>query len=271
MPDYGLCTGFLAHLPRREALAKITGAGFARVELTANASDLDGWVSDPVAMRRHLAARDLCAASMHLPSSAWNTADPDPVTSRAASRAALDSFRVAAAVGARVVICHPNGPQRTYTADRFAENTKRSRDSLARLAEAARALGLRMAVENLPARHLPRPGSTVAQVLELIDGLGSHVGICLDAGHSTANGLNPADEARRAGEHLFALHIQDNDGSGEDQHLIPGDGITDWGAFRQTLNDIGFLGLRNFEVGLGKDIDASLARLATLRRSWMEE
>ncbi len=271
MWTYGISTGSLARLPRRRVLDGIAKAGFTRVEIAANPDDLDGWTADLTGMQRDLAARGLTAPSMHLPTSAWNVADPDDAVRDAAISAARDAFKVAAAIGASVVVCHPNKPHATHTPDRFAENSARSRDALAILADEAQTLGLLMAVENLPARHTARPGSTVKQVMDLIEGLGDHVGICLDAGHSTANGLSPADEARQARSHLLALHIQDNDGSGEDQHLIPGDGVTDWEAFREALQEIGFTGLRTFETGMGDDIEASLARLAAMRRAWMEE
>ena len=35
------------------------------------------------------------------------------------------------------------------------------------------------------------------------------------------------DEAALAGKKLFCVHLHDNDGSGEDQHRLPGTGTAD--------------------------------------------
>ena len=131
-------------------------------------------------------------------------------------------------------------------------------------------MGLRVALENLPSRHTPRPGSAMVDILQLIDGLGGHVGVCLDAGHSNANGYSAAEDARLAGDRLWALHIQDNDGGGDDQHLVPGEGTTDWTAFLEALEDIGFRGPRTFEVAAADDVPSTLATLSAIARQWNE-
>jgi len=267
--EYGISTSVLGKMDREESLRALVAAGFAIVEL-AGPESLDGWISDPVAIRHQLEAMGLRAASVHLPPAAWNVADPDDAARRAAVDVALASLPKAAAVGAEVAICHPNGPNETFTEQGRDASLARARESLEEMAAAARAAGIRLALENIPHRHLPRPGSAMADILALIDGLGDHVGVCLDAGHSNANGFSAADDARLAGKRLFALHIQDNDGRGDDQHLIPGEGTTDWAAFLAALEDTGFRGVRTFEVAAAEDVPGTLAALRAIARQWNE-
>lgn len=268
MAIYGLATYILNPLPRDRALAKVVEAGFSQMELAGTQGHLDDWPANPGQLRRVLQAVGLSAPSVHAPQAAWNITASDDAERAVAIEAAIASFEQTAEVGAEIVICHPNGPGVPYTVEEYEENWAHSRESLAILAERARAAGVKMAVENLPARGQPRPGATVGQVLGMIEGLGDHVGICLDAGHSNANGRDAASEALEVGEKLFALHIQDNDGCGEDQHLLPGRGTTDWGAFLDALDTMSFQGIRTLEVGSSEGLDPTLVALATLRREW---
>ena len=78
----------------------------------------------------------------------------------------------------------------------------------------------------------------------------------------------PGMVALLLGALLLALHLQDNDGLGEDQHLLPGDGTTDWGALLRALNEMRFAGLLTFEVAGGDAPCETLATLAALREEW---
>lgn len=269
MSTYAISTALFKDIPLDEAISKTLEAGFHEFELSGVEGHLENWIADPARMRRILESAGIVARAVHTPSAGWDNGAADDAARRASIDVATASFVHAAGVGAGIVICHPNKPTDPFTPETFEANLARSRESLAILAERAKAAGVRMAVENLPVRGQPRPGASVADVLRMIDGLGDHVGICLDAGHSNANGLSAAKEVLEAGERLIALHIQDNDGSGEDQHILPGRGTTDWGAFLASLDTIGFEGLRTFEVMRGDDAEAILQGLARLRREWV--
>lgn len=69
----------------------------------------------------------------------------------------------------------------------------------------ARLAGAGIAVENLPRRNTPRPGGPIQDVLQIIQDLGGHVGVCVDAGDSSANGLDAAEEVMIAGRKLYAV------------------------------------------------------------------
>lgn len=269
MSVYGLSTAMFHEWSVERTLAAIAEAGFSQVELMGDAGHLGDWPAAPRSMCRALEAAGLRVCTVHSPSVGWNNGDPDETARRASIAANVLSFSQAAEVGAEIVICHPNFSAKTYAQEAFDANMALSRDSLASLAERARQAGIKMAVENLPARGQPRPGSKVAHVLQLIDGLGEHVGVCLDAGHSNANGLSAAAEALEAGARLMALHVQDNDGKGEDQHWVPGQGTTDWEAFLSALARMRFAGVRTLEVGAhDRGVDLILADTARVRREW---
>ena len=78
-----------------------------------------------------------------------------------------------------------------------------------------------------------------------------NVGICLDTGHLNIVPNTTPDHVafiRRAGKHLKALHIADNEGT-RDQHLLPFSvGKVDFPAVVSTLKEIGYDGLFNYEV-----------------------
>lgn len=59
------------------------------------------------------------------------------------------------------------------------------------------------------------------------------VGLCFDSGH--CNCFTPAaDPLGRWGDRLFAMHLHDNDGTG-DWHSLPFDGTVDWGVLVEKL------------------------------------
>ena len=105
--------------------------------------------------------------------------------------------------------------------------------------------GITLCVENMA-----NEDSSVESLLSLIEAAGGdHLAICLDTGH-----LNLAQEKDQehfitlAGVKLMALHIADNDCSG-DQHLIPfARGTVDWSQVMTTLHNIGYKGTLNFEI-----------------------
>jgi len=270
MSTYSLATCLFGDLGRDEILTRTAAAGFRQVELGANPGRLDDWVADPAQMRRDLATYGLRARSVHTPVVGWDIAATDPATRQAALEANIACFRQAADVGAEVVVCHPNRVLGRLHPEAFEPMWKRSCESLAILAERAREAGVQIAVENMPSAQGPsRPGATMTHVLTMIEGLGDHVGVCLDVGHSIVSSQDPIREALEAGGKLLVVHIQDNDGRcGRDQHLIPGRGCIDWPAFLTTLDSMDYHGVRTIEITHALDLDATLTVMADLRRAW---
>ena len=259
------------HLPVAEGLAKVAAAGFRHVELPNGSSPIGLWWQDPVGIRKSLDAAGITAWTTHAPGT--NNGTPDETARRESVDAASSFLQPAAEVGVPVVVVHPNTPEgEDYTEDGFEASLARSVDSLTILAKRAKDAGVKLAVENLPMRHTPRPGGVIQDTLRIIDGLGDHVGICFDVGHSNANVDDPVDEIRVAGERIFCAHIQDNDGLGEDQHLIPGEGTVNWPEVLSALDKYAPESVRNFEIAPGElGPDGLLATLAALRKEWAGE
>ena len=269
MVDYVLASGLLEGLSLEEAAAAIAGAGFRGVELMANPGHLDEWVSDAARARRVLAAQGIAVPSVHSPVSGWDNDAADLAQRLASVEETAASFDLAAALQSPVVVCHPNASSHTFLRSEWDENTRRSRLSLEVLAQRAEESGVKMAVENLPQRDEARPGAEVGDLLELIEGLGDHVGICLDVGHCNISGTDPCAEAQLSGERLFVVHLQDNEGvPGMDRHWLPGRGTIDWPRVLATLDMLACNCVRTLEVGHGDTRDGLLAGLAKLRNEW---
>ena len=266
--NFGVSTMVVADLPFEEGMGKIARAGFTQVELTAWGRPSEFWMKEPERARELLAAKGLRALTVH--SDGWDNDSPDDAARRASIELASSAFAPAARVGAGTVIVHPNCREtHDFAEGDRRENAARSIESLKELAARAKAAGVRPALENMPARRSPRPGARVADLVEMIAGIAPEIGICIDAGHANCNELSAADEVRAAGARVFAVHIQDNDGLGEDQHLFPGVGTTDWAAFLAALRECAPSCLCNFEVpALNNDPDATLAALAAIAKKW---
>ena len=129
------------------------------------------------------------------------------------------------------------------------EIRKRNVEAIRDLIEAIKDTDIVICLENL------RSASCVAQsaedLLRFVSELGSeHVGICLDTGHlNLAENKDQGAFIRAAGKHLKALHLADNDGTG-DQHLMPyARGQVDFGEVIREAQKVGYDGIYNYEIG----------------------
>jgi len=71
---------------------------------------------------------------------------------------------------------------------------------------------------------------------------------CWDAGHGNMQEMTQADSLRILGEHVYALHIQDNMGN-DDSHMAPFFGTLNLDSLMHGLLDIGYKGYFTFESG----------------------
>ena len=75
-----------------------------------------------------------------------------------------------------------------------------------------------------------------------------NLGICLDTGHLNINDKDQLGFIRRAGKHIKALHLADNEGQA-DQHLMPyGKGNVDFAAVIREMKALDYKGLYNLEI-----------------------
>jgi sugar phosphate isomerase/epimerase len=141
-----------------------------------------------------------------------------------------------------------------------ADSRAAARRSVEELVEAARPLGVQIAVEVIP-NELSRAGSLVHFVDE--DGAGSGVGICLDFGHAHMDG-DVVDAIETVSEHLVAAHVHDNRGR-SDEHLVPFDGTIDWPAALTAVQKVGFDGTLVLELSAHGSPKETLGRARTAR------
>lgn len=240
----------------------LAAAGIRACELSAKHVEPP---ADVAVVRSVLDRHGVQARTIHPPIGETNLGALDEDQRQASVAEISACFEPFAALGGGAAIVHPSGsgvaPNRSLEWDEgnraaHLDAFRRSLDELLRMAET---LGIRLACENMPSHGRPRPGVQMEEVRAVIDGYPHEVGLCLDTGHAYMSGLDPAAEARIAGERLMALHLQDTDGV-EDRHWMPGQGKVNWAQLYAALTTMGFDGAWTFEVHIEPAAAAAAAR-----------
>src|SRR5262249_8203379 len=108
------------------------------------------------------------------------------------------------------------------------------RRSIAELADLGDRLGVTYLIENLPPNYFF--GSDPRLVARLVrEAKRPSVRMCFDTGHAHLTSPDGAPAAlRECSDVVRYLHIHDNDRKA-DQHLVPGQGTTDWEALGEVI------------------------------------
>lgn len=116
-----------------------------------------------------------------------------------------------------------------------------------RISDAAKALGVRIALENTEGECY------LATLMNAFENE-KHIGFCVDTGHEMCYN-HGADLISKYGDRLFGTHLNDNMGQTgdnitwlDDSHMLPFDGIRDWTVVADRLNKAGFVGPLTFEI-----------------------
>ena len=130
---------------------------------------------------------------------------------------------------------------------RVWRNVDALRRSLDEILPVARGLGIPLALENMP-------GDTWEVLDRLFDETPPDlVGLCYDSGHANIDVPgHPADGIEHLERHLDrlqALHLHDNDGSG-DQHLPPFYGSVDWPRIMDDIRRSAYKRVISFELAM---------------------
>ena len=271
MTRYAVSTWLLGHVPTDDAIHLIADSGFTQVELSAEWSKIvTAWKDDPEGICSRLRAAGISVPSVHNPASGRSLDVPDEDERLASIEDNINYFALMQASGIPEIIIHPTSGAAGKDDEAWAEVPGRSRESLKVLAEKAADAGVRLAVENNSSNG--RPGSTMASLLQLIDGLGEHVGLCMDIGHSQQAHLDLLEElsVALASGKLFTLHLHDVDPDGKD-HYIPGEGCLDFEPFLGMLRDHGYDRGRTLEISPAQPEEAAerIGQLAAVRDRWM--
>ena len=128
----------------------------------------------------------------------------------------------------------------------YDEKIRRNTEALRTVAQYVKDKDVTICIENLRLQFLPH---TVDEILHILDEIGSdRFGICLDTGHLNITDKDQRGFILKAGKHLKALHIADNQGEA-DQHMMPfGKGNVDFFEVVAALREIGYNGLFNYEI-----------------------
>jgi len=270
MPIYAVSTWLIGRVSRPDSIRILNECGFTRVELSADyAALVIDWESDPESLCATLAEAGISVPSVHTPEPGRFLDVPDEAQRLASVEENLRYFRLMRASGVPDIIIHPISGYAGSDDEAWAKVPAQATESLKALAEEAGEMGVRMAVENLGGGG--RPGSTMASVLEMIDGLGDHVGLCMDIGHSQQAHLDLLEElsvALSSGK-LFTLHLHDVDPEGKD-HYIPGEGCIDFDPYLGLLERSGYSGGRTLEIAVApaETAEERVRQTAALRRQW---
>jgi len=269
MTDYSISSWIVRDLPLDEGIAALASARFSSVELSADQCPLvQEWERDPVALCRRLEEAGMSVPSMHCPQPGRFLDAADETTRIESIAANLRYLDHMAECGVKQIVIHPTGAgggaKETPEASRA-----RTLLSLQALAKRAGELGLELAVENIGFQQ-GRPDSDMASLLQIIDDLGDHVGLCLDIGHTEIAGLDIVRELTtglQSGK-LLTLHIHDVLPTGKD-HAIPGEGRINYEVFLATLNAAGFSGGRTLEIAPPEDgVADRVAQVADVKKRW---
>ena len=115
------------------------------------------------------------------------------------------------------------------------------------LAPVARENGVTVCFENMPFLR-QTCFSRVKNIKKLLTMVNDeHIKACLDVGHFNSEKGDICEAICLLGEHLSALHVHD-DRYGQDRHLIPFQGETDWNGFVRGLKEISFDGVISLET-----------------------
>ena len=155
----------------------------------------------------------------------------------------LDLFN---AIGVKAAVLHCDSLLR-YPEMTLEEKRAKNKAALQQLLDHIRDTDMVICLENLSSKSIV---PTAEDLLYFINELHSpNLGICLDTGH-----LNLTDNKdqkafiQKAGTHIKALHIADNEGK-TDQHMMPfGCGSVNIREVIKEMKDIGYDGLYNLEI-----------------------
>lgn len=241
--------------------------GFEALELYATRTHFD--YHDPAAavgLGGWLEATGLSLHAVHAPTTVgfsggkWgeslSLANLDEGRRQLAVAETVTSLGLASVVPFDHLVVHLGVP----SVDPAANSRAAAARSLEEVAEAAEAVGVRIAIELIPnpLSAAPRLVQWLEEDLEL-----NHAGICLDVGHAHLAG-DVMDAVETCSGHIVTTHVHDNNGR-RDDHLVPGKGTIDWEGVMMAFQKVGYDGAWIFELAPADDWSSVLERAAGVR------
>jgi len=228
----------------RDEIALLHQVGVRRVQVYRNY--VQGITARQI--RETLEAAGLVADSLHgyfhaddLPGPPCDLSAADTAARGAAIEIMRREAEFARVVGCRDIIVHPVGVGSKLSDAWRAAALAESAEHLARLGEAA---DVRFLTENMPPPYFASDARPLREVAEAT--ASPHVGLAYDSGHAMLAG-DPVGLVRLLGPRLWGVHLHDNWGK-QDDHLIPGMGVTPFEDVARALAEVGYAGTFVIEV-----------------------
>lgn len=229
-----------------ETLAQIKNAGIDYIEVTMN-NFVRKQPENEVYTKAYKALKDIKDAglkvwSVHLPySSTWDVSIIDPVKRAEVVAFFEEMIRLAGIFQPECLVLHPGADTIKDDAIR-ADRLKCSRNSIGRLALAAKEIGAILCIEDLPRTC---PGRTADEIDYLTADI-PNVKICFDTNHLLID--THEDFFQKVGDRIGTIHVSDYDRVDE-KHWLPlsGRGVIDWPAFCRNIKACGYEGVFMFE------------------------
>lgn len=250
MPRYdsrlGCSTISFRHQPLAEALATITGLGFAEIDLGAlpGVCDHVPYVLDMRAVED--VARTVVASGLRVRSINGDIGNLNAALggeARADRRRHLDMLvALAVATDARALVL-PCGALDHTPFDTLEADVARVADELASAADVAASRGVQLWTESL---HLHRLCRNLERAQLLTDRLADDVGIVMDFSHIVASEADPVEFVARFGPRIEHVHIRD--AVPGNINLSVGRGAVDFAKGLKALADDGFAGHFSLEL-----------------------
>lgn len=240
---------FPAHIDLFDAVRALAAAGFRHLDLSFYYLDRDpspflqdGW--EAYTDRLATLARELGVDFVQAHSPGAHNPFGDPAGVETLIATTIRSIEVSARLGIPNVVIHAGWRPDSTPETAFAEN----RAFLAHFFPILEATGVNLLVENSTRANMGEQyhfydGATMADFVRFVNHPNIHV--CWDIGHALLEGHNYPD-LLALGSELYALHIHDNSGRG-DEHILPFCGVINMDEVMQGLLAIGYDGYFTFE------------------------
>lgn len=233
--------------------AGFDGADYSMFHLTAEKHPMleDDWKEKALALRAHADALGIPFLQGHAP---FSFRDQSPEGWKTYNFPRLvRSIEIAGVLGIPKLVIHP------VQCLPYKQNVQTLHDYNMEFYRAlipyAKQAGVQICLENMWQRNRLRGNyithSTCSRAEEAaawVDELNDPaIGYCLDLGHCGLVELDAADEIRKLGTRITALHVHDNNFV-EDQHILPYQGHADWADILSALGEVDYKGSFTFEA-----------------------
>jgi sugar phosphate isomerase/epimerase len=198
-------------------------------------------------MAKALGVTHMTFKDVHLPRT-------DPPETTRALRAKIEAAGITIMGGGTITL--PNDPVQIRKDFEYAKNAgfplifiSPEPEALDTIEQMAKEFDIKAAIHNHGPedKHWPRP----QDAYDAIKSRDTHLGLCIDIGHTTRTGTDPVQACRQFRDRLYDMHVKDLAiKTDKDSQVEVGRGVLDFPALFRTLIDIGYQG----QVGLEYEI-----------------